>query len=147
MSQTISTTLGSIKLKPIFIHLAAWGFMIVDNGKVLNSLDRSSDYFFFDTQWLGVVGYALIAIGAIAHLQTIRNLVMRTGTTFGILAFATWILGSLYISALSILTSNDSLLHFWVNFIEGVPPTFLGLQIYLVMISLKDSHARNKVII
>jgi len=147
MSQTISTPLGTIKFRPVFILLAALGFIMVGIGKVLNSLDRSGDYFFIESQWLGVVGFALIAIGAIAHLQTIRNLVARTDTTFGILAFATWVLGSLSVNVLSILSSNDSLLDFWEKFIAGVPPILLGLQIFLVMICLKDSHVKNKVII
>jgi len=147
MSHTISTTLGTFKLRPVFIHLAAWGFIMVGIGKILNPLDRSSDYLFFDSQWLGAVGYALIAIGAIAHLQTIRKLVVRTGTTFGILAFVTWVLGSLSVSTLTVLSSNDSLLDFWGNFIEGVPPVLLGVQIFQVVISLKDSHVKNKVIL
>ena len=147
MSQTISTPLGTIKFRPVFILLAALGFIMVGIGKVLNSLDRSGDYFFIESQWLGVVGYALIAIGAIAHLQTIRKLVVRTGTTFGILAFVTWVLGSLSVSTLTVLSSNDSLLNFWSNFIGGVPPLLLGVQIFLVVISLKDSHVKNKVII
>jgi hypothetical protein len=147
MSQTISTALGTIKFRPVFIILAALGFIMVGIGKVLNSLDRSGDYFFIESQWLGVVGFALIAISAIAHLQTIRKLVVQTGTTFGILAFATWVLGSLSVNVLSILSSNDSLLDFWEKFIAGVPPIFLGLQIFLVITSLKDSHVKNKVII
>jgi hypothetical protein len=147
MSQTISTPLGTIKFRPVFILLAALGFIMVGIGKVLNSLHRSGDYFFIESQWLGVVGFALIAIGAIAHLQTIRKLVVQTGTTFGILAFATWVLGSLSVTVLSILSSNESLLDFWEKFIAGVPPIFLGLQIFLVMICLKDSHVNNKVII
>jgi len=147
MSQTISTPLGTIKFRPVFILLAALGFIMVGIGKVLNSLDRSGDYFFIESQWLGVVGFALIAIGAIAHLQTIRKLVVQTGTTFGILAFATWVLGSLSVTVLSILSSNESLLDFWGKFIAGVPPILLGLQIFLVMICLKDSHVKNKVII
>jgi hypothetical protein len=147
MAQTISTTLGTIKLRPVFIHVAAWGLIAVGIDKVLNSLDLSSDFFFFDSQWLGVVGYGLIAIGAIAHLQTIRKLVVRTGTTFGILAFLTWVLGSLSVSILTVLSSNDLLLDFWGNFIEGVPPILLGAQVFLVIISLKDSHVKNKVII
>ena len=69
MSQTISTSLGTIKFKPVFIYLAALGFIIVGVGKVLNSLNQSNDYFFFENQWLGVVGYALIAIGAVAASQ------------------------------------------------------------------------------
>ena len=147
MSQTISTSLGTIKFKPVFIYLVALGFIIVGVGKVLNSLDQSSDYFFFENQWLGVVGYALIAIGAAAHFGSIRKLVVQTGTTFGILAFTTWVLGSLFVSTLSIVSSKDSLLRFWGNFLEGVPLILIGLQIYLVIISLKDSHVRNKVII
>jgi hypothetical protein len=147
MPQTIWTTLGTIKLKPVFIHVAAWGLITVGMDKVFNSLDLSNDFFFFDSQWLGVIGYALIAIGAIAHLQTIRKLVVRTGTTFGILAFVTWVLGSLSVSTLTVLSSNDSLLDFWSNFIEGVPPILLGVQVFLVIISLKDSHVRNKIII
>ena len=147
MAQTISTTLGTIKLRPVFIHVGAWGLITVGIDKGLNSLDLSINFFFFDSQWLGVIGYALIAIGAIAHLQTIRKLVVRTGTTFGILAFVTWVLGSLSVSTLTVLSSNDSLLDFWSNFIQGVPPILLGAQVFLVVISLKDSHVKNKVII
>ena len=147
MSQRISTTLGTFKLKPVFIYLAACGFIIVGIGKVLNSLNGANDYFLVETQWLGLAGYALIAIGAVAHFGSIRKVVVQTGTTFGILAFVTWVLGSLFVSTLSIVSSNDSLLGFWGNFIEGVPPILLGLQIYLVTASLKDSHIRNKVII
>ncbi len=147
MAQTIWTTLGTIKLRLAFIHVAAWGLITVGMDKVLNSLDLSSNFFSIDSQWLGVAGYALIAIGAIAHLQTFRKLVVRTGTTFGILAFVTWVLGSLSVSSLTVLSSNDSLLDFWSNFIEGVPPILLGVQVFLVIISLKDSHVRNKIII
>ena len=147
MSHRISTTLGIFKLKPVFIHVAAWGLITVGIGNFLNSPDLSSNFFLFDSQWLGVIGYALIAIGAIAHLQAIRKLVVRTGTTFGILAFIAWVLGSLSVSTLTVLSSNDSLLDFWGNFIQGVPPILLGVQVFLVIISLKDSHVKNKVII
>jgi hypothetical protein len=147
MAQTIWTTLGTIKLRPAFIHVAAWGLITVGMDKVLNSLDLSSNFFSFDSLWLGVAGYALIAIGAIAHLQAIRKLVVRTGTTFGILAFIAWVLGSLSVSTLTVLSSNDLLLDFWGNFIQGVPPILLGVQVFLVIISLKDSHVRNKIII
>ena len=119
VSQSFLTPFGSFIVRPLFIHLIAWGFVSVGLFNVLKSLDRYNFVFLFAPEWLAVLGSTLIAIGTIAHLRTLKKLARRTGSIFGILAFITWVLSSFLMSISSVLSNADLFIYFLGSGFEG----------------------------
>ena len=144
VSQSFLTPFGSFIVRPLFIHLIAWGFVSVGLFNVLKSLDRYNFVFLFAPEWLAVLGSTLIAIGTIAHLGTLKKLARRTGSTFGVLALITWVLSSFLLSVTSVLSNADSFFYFLGSGFEGFAQIFLGLQFYVSMKALSNSSLKRK---
>ena len=144
ISQTYSTPFGSFKITPVFIHLAALGFVNLGLFNVLKSLDFNGSTFLFSPVWLAVLGSVLIAIGILAHLGTLKKLARRTGASFGMMALVTWVLSAFLVSVTSALNSPDSLFHLLGTGFEGLALIFLGLQFYMALKALSNSSLRRK---